>query len=1553
MTRWIIALCMVAALSVPAAADDVVLSDITGLQAAIDGAPPEGRTIEISAGTYDLATEILVNKPDITIQGQGALATVIRITGTGYRFSISAPRCAIQNLDISSIDTADQQNIIWLNASDIAVRNNRIHGLFVVGNSQVSRAMVVSGGHSGLQISDNEIYGLRQPAYVTGTTTGTVSNNHVYRTKGWVLDGGNLTLTGNTWGSGPDANAYDIAILASVPSIYYTDILALAAANNSAVIEDQRVSPPVLSVVHVDASAAPPGEGSPLAPYPNIGLALTRVVAGGRIEVADGTYVQSATLHATRSLSLIGPSEAGVIIDCSGFGGYGIHADGDLTTAFRNFTLIGPSAPAYGYGLHVTGDGSYTTVENLTVLHSGRSGISLHGVDGASVVNLTATGNGGVGLGLTDARNVTLSGLTTSGNAWAGVGIYTSGAYYTGGTDNVVLSGTNSFGEPVGLYTEEEGGYGITNVTIPASDFPWLVGNILVAGTKAYVTTGPVGLAVATGGPDPAHSYVLNRVTGQLLVAPPMSIQVAINVAAPGAEVVAGPGTYSGGIVADKPIVLNGEVGAVIAGAGGSGSGAGIEVRSGDVTIQGFEIHHFQNGISTWMPTKPEFQNLKILNNVLHDLTGPSHGFALYIGWESERWDPCQGIYDPTLTDWLDYTGLEIRGNTIYGTANAAICLQMLQSTGSPLLIQDNEIYDASASAIWVDGAQDPLIASNDLHDCQNGIFFSSYADMECWTQWGQANDVWSPRDETVTGNRIHGNANGVVLWHGWPALMDFGGNSIWDNTTRGVANNLSTNPPLDADFTGCWWGAPSGPYHPTANPAGEGNQVSDHVLFQPFLAGNIVIVPDPQEITTVDTAGEDWVTLRYLGGLSGPLYGFSLQLSLPAELDILSVERPLSGPFATAQPFQPVDQGSIWMVDAAIGGAHPGTEGPCDLARVRVKGLSCAATGATLDLEIARLRDSFNHTLTGGVSDDGLVFVDLGDPEITAASLVRTNLPDNGFVKNGDTMRLAATLTDPCGDLAGLTVTADLSELLGVGHEAEAPTGYDPDTGEAYWDFVVAGDPDGIKTVAITAVDALGNDAALDPAGSVELDNTAPAVFVTGLSAAPGHNKIDLSWTNPVGGDPDREAFGIMIRRVGWGDYPEYATAAPVYPDAATGTKVLEAGGLPDSYLDTTFPGPWSGRDIYYYQAFVFDKAYNYGPGDAGACDRATSYWLGDVDPKQDYDPGPPEVPSTIGDGFVVFSYDVTSLSGSYYAAEGPAPWNAHCDVGPTDDYSRLGIPQPDNHVDFEDLMIFAMNYGVVTPLQGAVPGVFASAVPPALQWRVTPGTGELVGRLVLANNRGMVKGAHALVRYDASQLELLGVEKGVLAQPEGVFFASVRQEGAVVLDAAQLGEDLAFAGSGELAVVRFRARGNARPVLAESAVRTVLNHAPGWQPGTAESALADGRTGAKSPEAPPEVAAPALPATIAFHGAAPNPFTGSTELSFALPRESHVSLQVYDVSGRLARTIADRVLPAGEHSLSWNGAADDGRRLGAGVYFVAFQCEQARSLHRIAIVR
>jgi hypothetical protein len=65
------------------------------------------------------------------------------------------------------------------------------------------------------------------------------------------------------------------------------------------------------------------------------------------------------------------------------------------------------------------------------------------------------------------------------------------------------------------------------------------------------------------------------------------------------------------------------------------------------------------------------------------------------------------------------------------------------------------------------------------------------------------------------------------------------------------------------------------------------------------------------------------------------------------------------------------------------------------------------------------------------------------------------------------------------------------------------------------------------------------------------------------------------------------------------------------------------------------------------------------------------------------------------------------------------------------------------------------------------------------------------------------------------------------------------------------------------------------------------------------------------------------------------PNPFRTSTSISFQLPAPSHVSLKIYDVGGRLVRTLKDRQEVAGYHELAWDRRDDAGRAVASGVYF------------------
>jgi hypothetical protein len=64
------------------------------------------------------------------------------------------------------------------------------------------------------------------------------------------------------------------------------------------------------------------------------------------------------------------------------------------------------------------------------------------------------------------------------------------------------------------------------------------------------------------------------------------------------------------------------------------------------------------------------------------------------------------------------------------------------------------------------------------------------------------------------------------------------------------------------------------------------------------------------------------------------------------------------------------------------------------------------------------------------------------------------------------------------------------------------------------------------------------------------------------------------------------------------------------------------------------------------------------------------------------------------------------------------------------------------------------------------------------------------------------------------------------------------------------------------------------------------------------------------------------------------PNPFNPTTRIDFTLAGSSRVGLRIYDTKGRHVRTLVDGELPAGDHSVVWDGTDDAGRHVGSGAY-------------------
>jgi hypothetical protein len=78
------------------------------------------------------------------------------------------------------------------------------------------------------------------------------------------------------------------------------------------------------------------------------------------------------------------------------------------------------------------------------------------------------------------------------------------------------------------------------------------------------------------------------------------------------------------------------------------------------------------------------------------------------------------------------------------------------------------------------------------------------------------------------------------------------------------------------------------------------------------------------------------------------------------------------------------------------------------------------------------------------------------------------------------------------------------------------------------------------------------------------------------------------------------------------------------------------------------------------------------------------------------------------------------------------------------------------------------------------------------------------------------------------------------------------------------------------------------------------------------------------------------AAPAKTALHQNVPNPFNPVTTIKFDLARDGHVSLNIYDVAGRLVRTLVNEKMTKGTgFEAKWNGLDNSGNRTSSGVYF------------------
>lgn len=100
-------------------------------------------------------------------------------------------------------------------------------------------------------------------------------------------------------------------------------------------------------------------------------------------------------------------------------------------------------------------------------------------------------------------------------------------------------------------------------------------------------------------------------------------------------------------------------------------------------------------------------------------------------------------------------------------------------------------------------------------------------------------------------------------------------------------------------------------------------------------------------------------------------------------------------------------------------------------------------------------------------------------------------------------------------------------------------------------------------------------------------------------------------------------------------------------------------------------------------------------------------------------------------------------------------------------------------------------------------------------------------------------------------------------------------------------------------------------------------------------------------------EEAGDVLPAAYELSQNRPNPFNPTTEIPYALPVRSHVTIRVSNILGQSVCTLVDRSVAAGEHTVSWDGRDSQGRTMPSGVYFYTIEAGRFADTKKMVLVR
>ncbi len=83
------------------------------------------------------------------------------------------------------------------------------------------------------------------------------------------------------------------------------------------------------------------------------------------------------------------------------------------------------------------------------------------------------------------------------------------------------------------------------------------------------------------------------------------------------------------------------------------------------------------------------------------------------------------------------------------------------------------------------------------------------------------------------------------------------------------------------------------------------------------------------------------------------------------------------------------------------------------------------------------------------------------------------------------------------------------------------------------------------------------------------------------------------------------------------------------------------------------------------------------------------------------------------------------------------------------------------------------------------------------------------------------------------------------------------------------------------------------------------------------------------------------------------PNPFNPSTTINFSLEQSGNAELNIYNIKGEKIKTLLDKSMPQGNHSVKWDGKNSAGKSVSSGIYYYKLKTETKTFVRKMILLK